>query len=473
MNLVIIGGGAAGSQAALEAKKIDRSVEVTVVERQKVPQYSLCGLPYALSGEIPSFDDLVIFPFSFYQNRGIDLRLDTVASAIAPKRKTITLGSGEEIPYDSLIIATGASSKTLGIKGLDKKGVFYFRMIEDGWKISEYAKKCKRAIVVGLGLVALEAAVALKKIGLDVTVVGRRPAPMRRLIDRDMGKLIIDHLRDRGVVFLLEHVVEEVIGEDEVKGVVTRGWKEGKTSDETGSLKTDMVIIACGIRPNTEIAQKAGIKTTPDGIIVDKYLETNVKGIYAAGDCALVSDFVTGKNIPSDLGTTAVRAGMAAGINALGGRHPFKPVLNVAITELFNLVVGSLGLNKAKATQNNLEFVEAKVKAGSRAEYYPGGKEIVIKLLSELGGRIIGGQIIGEEGVFSRIMALAFGVQHGMSIDDLAHSENCYTPPLSPVIDPLQIAARVTIKKIERIERKEKIAPKQAVTEGNHVGKKT
>lgn len=465
MNLVVIGGGAAGSQAALEAKKIDRKSEVTVIERQKVPQYSLCGLPYALSGEIPSFDDLIVFPFSFYQNRGIDLRLSTRASRIDAKSKTVTLEGGEEIPYDSLIMATGASPRPLPIKGLDKRGIFYFRMIEDGWKISEYAKKCKRAIVVGIGLVALEAAVALKKIGLAVTIVGRRPAPMRRFIDRDMGRLIIDHLSDRGIDFVLEHIVEEVIGVDEAKGVAIRGWKEGETSDETKTLKTDIVIIACGIRPNIEIAQKAGIKTTPDGIIVNEYLETNVEGIYAAGDCALVTDFVTGKNIPSNLGTTAVRAGKIAGINALGGRQPFRPVLNVAITELFDLVVGSLGVNKAKATENHLKFVEAKVKGSSRAEYYPGGKEMVIKLLSDLRGRIIGGQIVGEEGVFSRITALAFGVQQGMNVEDLANSENCYTPPLSPVIDPLQIAAQVAVKKIERAERKEKIAPKQIATE--------
>ncbi|MFX0097734.1 MAG: NAD(P)/FAD-dependent oxidoreductase [Candidatus Hodarchaeota archaeon] len=456
MNLVVIGGGAAGSQAALEAKKIDRSTKVVVVEKQKVPQYSLCGLPYALSGEIPSFDDLVIFPFSFYQNRGIDLRLSTVASMIDTKTNTVTLGGGEEIPFDSLIIATGASPKPLEIKGLDKKGVFYFRMIEDGWKISEYAKKCRKAVVKGFGLVALEAAVALKKIGLDVTIVARRPAPMRRFIDRDIGKLIIDHLRDRGINIMLEQIVEEIIGEDEVSGVITRGWKEGEISDKTEILKTDMVIIGGGVKPNIEIAQKAGIESTTAGIIVDKYLETNVKGIYAVGDCALVTDFVTGKRVPSFLGTNAVRAGKTAGINALGGRQPFKPVLNVAIIELFDLIIGSLGINTANAIDNGIEFVEAKVKGNSRAEYYPGGKEMVIKLLSDLNGRIIGGQIIGQEEIFSRITALAFGVQQGMNIEDLAYSENCYTPPLSPVIDPLQIAAQVALKKLERAKKRDK-----------------
>ncbi|MFX0089868.1 MAG: NAD(P)/FAD-dependent oxidoreductase [Candidatus Hodarchaeota archaeon] len=455
MNLVIIGGGAAGSQAALEAKKIDRSTKVTVIERQKVPQYSLCGLPYALSGEIPSFDDLIIFPFSFYQNRGIDLRLSTVASIIDSKNRIVTLEGGEEIPYDSLIMATGASPKPLGIKGLNKRGVFYFRMIEDGWKISEYVKKCKKALVTGFGLVALEAAVALKKIGLDVTIVARRPAPMRRFIDRDIGKLIIDHLRDRGINIVLEQIVEEITGEDEVSGVITRGWKEGETSDETETLKTDMVIIGGGVRPNIEIAQEAGIETTSDGIIVDEYLETNIEGIYAVGDCALVTDFVTGKKIPSYLGTNAVRAGRTAGINALGGKQPFKPVLNVAIIELFDLIIGSLGINTANAIDNDIKFVEAKVKGHSRAEYYPGGKEMVIKLLSDFHGRIIGAQIIGEEEIFSRTTALAFGVQQGMSIEDLANSENCYTPPLSPVIDPMQIAAQVALKKLERVKKRE------------------
>lgn len=439
MRLVIIGGGVAGSEAAFAARKYDRTAEIYLIQKQNYPQYSPCGLPYALANDITNFNDLIIFPKEFYEKQGIKILLGTEVKEIMPSDNYILLENNEKIEYDSIILSTGSYSTKLNIDGIDKKGVFFIKNLDETKELSEYINESKKAIVIGFGIIALEGAYALKKRGLDVTIIARKPRPMRQSLDADMGEIVIEYLKQKGINLILGKEISKIEGDEKAKGIIV---------DNT-FYPSDIILIAIGVNSNTSLAVESGIEVN-GGIITNNNLQTSVKNIYACGDCASVTDFFTGKLIPSNLGTNAVRQGKVAGINSVGGDLKFDPVINATITEVFDLKIGAFGFTEDQLIEKGIEYAKAKYKGKSKAEYYPGAKDIFVKLLSNLEGKIIGVQIIGEEGVFARTLAMAFAVQKGMTIEELSKSENCYCPPVSPTIDPLQICAELLLKRLKK-----------------------
>jgi len=442
--IVIIGAHAAGTDAASAARKTDRSAEITIITNQSVAGYSPCGLPFVLGRHISSFEDLVVFPPSFYKMMRIDLRLETTVKKINVEDKTVEIedknGKSEVLQYDSLVIATGAYPFVPPIKGKDKKGVYTLRTLDDGKRINQALEKAKSAVVIGAGLIGLETAVALVERGLKTTVVELLPQVCPAMLDKDIARIVQKSLEERGLNIITGKGVDEILGDDHVSGVSVSGEE----------IPADLVIVATGVRPNVQLAKDAGIKIgETGGIKTNMRMETSVKDVYAAGDCAESVNMITKRPMLSQLGTTAVRQGKVAGINAAGGYAVFTGCLGSCVTKLFDLEIGATGLTEFTASRAGIETVAGTITSKTRADYYPGGKQIRVKILVDKDTeRIIGGQIIGGEEVTQRINALSFAIQKQMTVRELVKADTCYAPPLNETWEPMVLAAEIAARRL-------------------------
>jgi len=442
--IVIIGAHAAAVDAASAARKTDRTAEITLITTEKRAGYSRCGIPFVLGGHIPRFEDLVVFPSTYYRMMKLDLKLETTAININKEAKTIDVqdktGKQEALPYDSLIIATGASPFMPPIKGREKQGVYVVRTLEDGERIDQAIKKAKSAVVVGAGLIGLEIAVALAERGLKTTVVELLPYVLPVMLDEDMAKLVHGMLEEKGLRIIVGRAVDEILGTEKVAGVSVAGEE----------IPADFVVVATGIRINNELAQKAGIAIGETrGIKVNMRMETSVKDIYAAGDCAESISLITQRPTLSQLGTTAVRQGKVAGINAAGGYATFPGVLGSAVSKMFDFEVGATGLTEFFANRAGIATVTGSITSKTRAEYYPGAQPIRVKIIVEKETqRIIGGQIVGGEEVTQRINALSLAIQKQMTVRELVKADTCYAPPVSETWEPMVLTAETALMKL-------------------------
>lgn len=443
--IVIIGAHAAGVDAASAARKTDRKAEITLLTKEKNAGYSRCGLPFVLGRQIKDFSNLIVFPPSFYQMMKLNLKKETTATSINTDNKTVdtvdSSGRGETLPYDTLILTTGARSFIPPITGKEKEGVYSLRSIEDGQGIDRAIKNGARtAAVVGAGLIGLEAAVALRERGLDTTVVELLPQVLPVMLDKDLAKQVQEYLEKRGLKIIVGKGVDEILGTEKVKSVSIAGEE----------IPADVVVIATGIRANTDLATKAGIETGPTRTIkTNARMETNVKDIFAAGDCAESTNIITKKPVCPQLGTVAVRHGKVAGVNAAGGYSLFTGVLGSAVTQLFETQIGVTGLTEFFAKREGIESVTGTITSMTRANYFPGGKPIKVKLIAEKESqRIIGGQIIGGEEVTQRVNAISFAIQKQMTVRELAKMDTAYAPPLCETWDPMVLAAEIALMKL-------------------------
>jgi NADH oxidase (H2O2-forming) len=443
--IVIIGANASGVEAAAAARKKDRTAEITLVTQEKTSGYSRCGLPFVVSGQIATFKDLVVYQPAFFQMLKLNLRLETYASAINTKEKTVTLqtkeGTTETLPYDSLIIATGAEPFMPPIKGKEKQGILSLRTIEDGERIDAAVKAgAKSAVIMGAGLIGLELGVGLIERGLKVTIVEMLPQILPQLLDGDMARMVQQHLEEKGMAIQLNKTVEEFLGEEKVTAV--------KAGGEV--IEADMFISAFGVRANTKLAVEAGIPLGESrGIKTNCRMETEVKDVYAVGDCAETTHLITHRPVCPQLGTVAVRQGKVAGVNAGGDYSLFSGVLISAITRLGDLEAGNTGLTETIAQRNRIEVVTGAISSKTRADYFPGAKPIKVKLVVEKESqRIVGAQIIGGEEVTQRINALSFAIQQGMTVRQLAKADTAYAPPLCETWEPMVLAAEMVLMKL-------------------------
>jgi len=443
--IVVIGAHAAGVDAASAARKTDRTAEITLITHEKHAGYSRCGLPFVIGGHIPNFRNLIVFPPAYFQMMKLNLKTETKVTAINAENKTIETknkeGATETIPYDSLILATGASSFIPPIKGREKQGIHSLRTLEDGEKIDQAIKNgAKKAVVMGAGLIGLETAVAFKERGLGVSVVELLPQVLPRMLDADMAKLVQEMLEQKGINILTGKGVEEFLGTDKVTGIIAGGEQ----------INADLFVSAFGVRANNQLAVNAGIALgETKGIKTNARMETSVKDIYAAGDCAESVHIVTQKPALQQLGTVAVRHGKVAGINAAGGYALFTGVLGSAITRLFDMDVGATGLTEFAAKRARIETVTGTISSKTKADYYPGALPIKVKLVVEKESqRIIGAQIIGGEEVTQRINAVSLAIQKQMTVRELAKADTAYAPPLCETWEPLVLAAEMVLMKL-------------------------
>jgi len=443
--IIVIGANAAGVEAASAARKKDRTAEITLISQEKNAGYSRCGLPFVIGGQIPSFKDLTVYPPAYFQMLKLNLKTETKATAINTKEKIVTAvdeaGTTEVLQYDSLVIATGADAFMPPIKGREKQGILSLRTMEDGKKILEAVQNgAKSAVIMGAGLIGLETGVALIERGLKVTVVEMLPQILPQMLDADMAKMVQEHLQEKGMCVLTEKAVEEFLGDDKVTAIIAGGEK----------IEADLFISAFGVRANTQLAVDSGISLGESRAIkTNGRMETNMKDVYAVGDCAEAPNIITHKVACAQLGTIAVRQGKVAGTNAGGGYALFPGILASAVTQLFETEAGVTGLTEVAAQRAGIEVVTGAISSKTKADYYPNALPIKVKLAVEKESqRIIGAQIVGGEEVTQRINALSFAIQKGMTVRELAKADTAYAPPLNETWEPMVLAAEMILMKL-------------------------
>lgn len=443
--IVVVGANAAGVEAASAARKKDRTAEITLLTQEKYAGYSRCGLPFVVGGQIAKFSDLVVYPPAYFQMLKLTLKTETTITAIDTQTKTLTYttpqGATETLPYDSLVIATGAYAFMPPIKGHEKQGILSLRGLEDGERIQAAVQaSAKSAVIMGAGLIGLELGVGLTEQGLSVTVVEMLPQILPQLLDADMAKLVQEHLEEKGMRILTSKTVEEILGDETVTAIMAGGEK----------IEADLFINAFGVRANTKLAAEAGIPLGETrGIKTNSRMETDIKDVYAAGDCAEAPNILTHRSTCAQLGTVAVREGKVAGINAAGSYALFPGVLGSAVTRLFEIEAGNTGLTETAAARNGIEVVTGAISSKTKADYFPGAKPLKIKLVVEKESqRIVGGQVVGGEEVTQRINCLSFAIQQGMTVRELAKADTAYAPPLCETWEPMVLAAEMVLMKL-------------------------
>jgi NADH oxidase (H2O2-forming) len=439
-DLVIIGGGGAGLTAALTAKKTHWDARITLITNEGL-SYSPCSLPFVIGGDIDSLDKISRDIVKICEESEINCVIDSVVS-IDVKEKLVETEKGDKFPYNSLVIAIGGIPFVPPIPGAGLDGVYTLQRIEDARRIMHALENAKNAVVIGGGAIGLEMATAFIKRGLKVALIERSEHVLARSLDSDFSTMIEDKLRGNGLEFITGNCVQEIHGEGHVERV--------RLNDR--EIPADIVLLGVGLRPNTELAEKAGIETVNGGIKTDGLLQTNINDVYAAGDCVDSRSMVTGKLMLSQLGTTATRHGMIAGMNAVGGYATFEGVLNSMVLKIFDLEVGRTGLTVNDAEENDIDVVVGKVNGTTKSSYFPGAKEIKVKLIfNALNRRLIGAQIAGEEAVADKIDLLAYAIAHDAEIMDLIKLKYCYTPPVAPSHSVIVQAAENALKKLLRM----------------------
>jgi NADPH-dependent 2,4-dienoyl-CoA reductase/sulfur reductase-like enzyme len=444
--IVIVGLGTGGLYSSRAATRFDRNVDVTVIERREYDMFSPCGLPYAIEGLVEDFEDL---KHSVPSTRQLKKLLHHEALSIDVEGKRVQVEDLEAsetswIDYDSLILSMGSHPIILPIPGANEflgRGVHVVTNPENAKDLRDVALKSKKAVVVGGGAIGLEIAFALKELGLEVWVTKRSPPPFPRNLDPDMGKVISEYLETKGLNILFGKGIDSINGEDHVESVTIAG--------ET--IPTNIVVMAVGVRPYSELGEKAGLKTEKGALLVDERMETSVKDIYAIGDCAQSFSGVDGKPSYVALATTAFKQASVAGVNAAGGDVVFNGNLGTFVSYIGNLEISCTGYNSAAAEKNGFKVVSGRANMVIKPNWMPGAKDISIKLVVDAGtGRILGGQAIGEEGAAWRMNIVALAIKQKMTIQEFSTIELAYCPAVSEVFDPLLVATDIAIRRFSR-----------------------
>lgn len=447
MNIVVIGGSAAGMAAAAKAKRTNPLANVIVFEKTNYVSYAPCGIPYLFMGLIHEFNKLVYYTKEYFiEKRKIDVktRHEVVEIDVSGKSVTaINLDTGKEIVanYDKLILATGGVINKPNIKGIDLDGIHSLRTLEDGKRLYKASFKSKVIGIIGAGYTGLEMAEAFIKMGKKVYLFQRRDHVVRTM-DPEITKYIENELVKNRINLQLGEEVVELKGKDRVMKIITN----------KGEYNVDLVLLSTGVKPNTKLVSKIGLKIgVTGGIKVNEYMMTNIKDVYAAGDNVETINLVNNKPVYFPSAPVANKMGRVAGDNAAGGNSSFPGIVGTIIFKVFNLHIGRTGLSSREALESGFNVVTEQITHVSRSHYYPGYKELHVRLIVDKDThRILGGQIVGYEGVVGRINTLAAIVTAGMGIEDLSMLDLGYAPPFAPVWDPLIVAANIISRKIRK-----------------------
>jgi NADPH-dependent 2,4-dienoyl-CoA reductase/sulfur reductase-like enzyme len=446
MRFVIIGGDAAGMSAASRAKRRQRDMQVTVLEQTGDVSYSACGMPYNMADPAREMDDLIVrHAHVFREKQGIDLRIMHRVETIDPVRRTVsgtaTDGDGFQLSYDKLLIATGASAIIPDLPGFDLPGFMGLKNLEDGRRIKRFMvdHEVGKVVIIGMGYIALEMCEALRARNMDVTMV--KPGPVfLPWMNEDLSSMVKEEVAANGVAMYPGHEVREI---DRIDGGL-------KVVSPDLELDGQMVLVAIGVRPNSDLAKNAGLQLGPKkAIAVDKGLLTSENDIYAAGDCADAYHVVTGRKTWVPLALRANRAGWAVADNVTGGEKMLPGIAGTAVFKVFELQVARTGLNPAEAIEAGFEPIEVMIKGRTRAHAHPGASTIGVEMVGDRkSGRLLGVQMVGKEGAAHRIDAPAVALHAGMTVEAFSQSDLAYAPPFGPVWDPMLTAANELLKKM-------------------------
>ena len=454
LRVVIVGGVAAGPKVASKVIRLCPEADVTLVEKGKLLSYAGCGLPYYVSGVVEDQKELMCTPIGvardpvFFQNvKNIRAMNQTEAVEIDRRGKRVRVRdrvSGEDawLPYDKLVLATGANPVVPPIPGVDLEGVFRLHGVHDAEGIREALAehKARDVTIVGGGLIGVEATEALAEHGCRVTIVEMLPQVLN-MLDWEMARQVERHLESHGVKVRTGTTVTAIEGEGRVQRVATDG----------GTWPADMVILAIGVRPNVGLAKEADLEIGPTGgIAVSDRLQTSDPDIYAAGDCVQMHDLLTGKPTYVPLGSTANKQGRVVAVNVCGGDEAFPGVIGSTVCKVFDYCVARTGLTERAARDQGYEVTTALAPAPDKAHFMPEAKLLMLKLVVDAATRrLLGAQATGPGDGSKRIDVAAMAITAGMTVDALANADLSYAPPFSPAMDNLITAANVARNKLD------------------------
>ncbi|MBF0375951.1 MAG: FAD-dependent oxidoreductase [Desulfamplus sp.] len=483
MKFVIIGGDAAGMSAASRAKRNSPEMEVTVLEKSMDVSYSACGMPYNIADPLRDIDDLIVRKADVFREQNkINLltghrvdKIDPVAKTVSgviiscstnssdpnsSRTKSNTTNINQQdihnkfsYPFDKLLIATGAEPLIPNLPGFDLAGVMPLKSLEHGRAIKSYLKSVKKAVIIGIGYIGLEMCEALKARSIEVVMVKPGSQFLPWMVP-ELAKVVKQELDVNGVKTYSGYKIKKIervrVSDKKDNNNLLAVICENTISNETLILDADIVIVASGVKPCSELAVEAGLETSISGSIsVDKSLKTSDDNIYAAGDCADAVHVVTGEKCWIPLALRANRAGWAVADNVCGIETLLTGVAGTAVFKVFDLQIARTGLTVKEAISSGFDAVEVVIHTRSRAHAHPGSEAVHVAMVGDRKTRrLIGVQMVGKDGVAHRINAAAVALHLKMTVEDFFQTDLAYAPPFGPVWDPLLTAANQLLKKL-------------------------
>lgn len=448
MKVLIIGGVAAGTKVAAKLKRENRSHEVTILTMGKDISYAGCGLPYYVGGLIQDRGQLIVnTPESFSKLTGVEVVTETEVTSVNRAAKTVTAknqatGESAEYSYDKLVIATGASPVKPPLEGMDLDGVYVMRTPEDAIALREKIEtgSVKRAVVAGAGFIGLEVAENLAAKDIRVSVIDMADQILPGF-DREIAEYAENHLADHGIMAFTGTKLLGIEGEDgKVKKVLT---------DRKG-MKADLAVLCLGIRANTAFLADSGIELMPNRTVkVNEYLQTNDENIYAVGDCASVTNRITGKAQWSPMGSTANIAGRVAAMDINGASIAYPGVLGTGVCKLPELNVGRTGLSEEAAREAGYDVISVLSVVDDKAHYYPGAGSFIVKMTADKTSRkLLGIQVLGKGEVDKMVDIAVTAISLGATVDQLENLDFAYAPPFSTAIHPFAHTVNILLNKM-------------------------
>jgi NADPH-dependent 2,4-dienoyl-CoA reductase/sulfur reductase-like enzyme len=446
MPFLVIGGDAAGMSAASRAKRHRPDLDVIVLEKTADVSYSACGMPYNIADPSRPIDDLVVRRAEVFRDKqGIDLRTGIEATAIDPEGQTVCArdkeGREHTFGYDKLLVATGAVPITPPIPGIDRPGVMVLKSLAHGRAMKDFIDRhaVRKAVIIGMGYIALEMCEALRVRGIAVDMIKPR-ASFLPWMEEGLADQVRAEVEARGVGVHPGHRIGEIVQQGDRLAVVAPDL----------TLEGDLVIVAAGIAPASELAAAAGLQTSVAGAIaVDARQRTSNRDIYAAGDCADAFHVVTGQRTWIPLALRANRAGWAVADNVCGIDRRLAGVVGSAVFKVFDLQVARTGINADEARAAGLEPETVVIKSRSRAHAHPGASDIWVAMVGDRGsGRLLGVQMVGRDGVAHRLHAPAVALHAHMTVEQFSLTDLGYAPPFGPTWDPMLTAANQLLKRL-------------------------
>ncbi len=445
-NLIVIGGDGAGMGAASQARRINKNISIAVFEKGEHVSYAACGMPYFISDDIKDYKSLIaIDTDEFINKKNIQIKTQSEVTNVDFQKKTVTVKNNDtesEYSYDRIILATGATAAIPPIPGIENKNIFVLRSLRHGMNIKRFLeeKKPKSVILIGGGFISLELAETLTKLNISVTLLEKMNS-IASLWSPEIQNIITDVLVNHGVKIKTGVDIENIISEGESLAINT---KDGKYT-------ADFIVVSTGAKPNTQLFKNSDLKLFPNGaILIDEKGRTNIENVFAAGDCCTVKNLITGKDDYMPMATTANKQGRVAGLQAADVKTEiFNGAIGSQMMKVCELEVAKTGFNKADAEKHGIKTIEEFIEWKSRAGYYPGSSPIFVKLtVREDNRKIIGGEIAGVDNAALRINTIAAAITAQMTVEDFAYLDTGYSPPFSPVWDPVVAAAQNFIKRV-------------------------
>lgn len=442
MRVIIIGGVAAGTSAAAKFRRLHKDAEIVIYEKNDIISFGACGLPYFVGGFFEDSNNMIARTPENFIKSGVDVKtLHEVMSVDFKSKKVIVKNLKDdevfEDNYDKIMIATGASSIIPPIKNVKLKNVHTLKSMEDGMILKKLLedKNNKKVAIIGAGFIGLEAVEAAKKYGKAVSVFQLGDRILQDVFDKEITDILEEELRSHNIDLYLQETVKEFIGDGNVKKVITNNRE----------VDADIVIIATGVKPNTSFLKDSGLEMLPNGaIIIDNYGRTSIEDVYAAGDCATITQIVTGEKSYVPLATGANKLGRIVGENLAGADIEFQGSLSSSCIKVMNMEAGRTGITESKAKALNLNYKTIFINDMNATNYYPGQSKIYVKLIYDAESKVIlGGQIAGYKDAVQRVNVIAACIYGKLTTKELGMLDLCYAPPFARTWDILNVAGNV------------------------------